>query len=151
MADHLRDQILANLKTTLTGLTTTGGRVYADRTDALAADEVPGLTIVQGDESCEYLTMHAPRSVRASFDVDVTAYDARTAAQADARKRANTIAKEVQTAIAANLSLTAVCKFVNLVQTSFDLDSEGDSPSAMARMRYQVTYCFYENAPDTPA
>lgn len=150
MADHLRDQILLNLKTVLTGLTTTGSRVYADRTDALASDEVPGLTIVQGSETCEYQTLTAPRLVRAFFEVEVNACDARTAAQADARKRANTIAKEVQVAIAGSLSLSGVCKFINLQQTDFDLDTEGDKPSAVARMRYGITYYFYENAPDTP-
>lgn len=150
MADHVRDQILAALKTTLTGLTTTGARVYADRTDPLAADEVPGLVIVQGSESCEYKTQTSPRLVIANFDISVRAYDTRTAAQADARKRANTIAKEVQIAIAGNLSLGALCKYINLSQTEFDLDSEADGPSAVADMRYAVTYCFYENAPDVP-
>lgn len=147
MADHLRDQILVALKTALTGLTTTASHVYADRTDALAAGEIPGLTINQGNETTEYATLGGPRLVKAYFDVMVDAYDARTAAQADARKRANTIAKEVQIAIGANLSLGALCKYVNLAQTDFDLSTEGDSPSAVARMRYQVFYMFAENDP----
>ena len=151
MADHLRDQILDALKTAITGLTTTASRVYADRTDALAASELPGLTIVQASESCDTETFTYPRLVKANFDVQVSAFDARTAAQADARKRANTIAKEVQAAIAAARSLGGLCKFINLVQTDFDLDTEGDQPAAVARMRYAVNHCFYENAPDVPA
>lgn len=151
MADHVRDQILAALKTTLTGLTTTGARVFADRTDPLAADEVPGLVILQGSESNTYLTMGYPRTVAASLSVQVNAYDARTGAQADARKRANTIAKEVQTAIGVDVDLGGLSQDVRIAGTEFDLDSESDLTNAVAEMRYEITYHFKETTPDVAA
>lgn len=149
MAEHLRDQILDALKTTLTGLTTTGARVYADRTEALAENDRPGLTIIQGDESPpEYLTLAYPRTVRAEFTVSVNAYDARTAAQGDARKRANRICKEVQAAIGLDVDLGGLVHDTRTAGTSFELDGGSDNEAASAEMRYRIIYQFKETAPD---
>lgn len=151
MVDHVRDQLLARLKLTLTGLLPTGSNVFLDRTDALDEDERPGLTINQGNETCEYMTMGYPRTVIARFDVDIDAYDDRSVAQADARKRANTIAAAVQAAIGADVDLDGLAQEVRLMQTDFDLDTEGDRPAAVAMMKYQVTYHFKETTPTVAA
>lgn len=151
MADHLRDQIMAAMVTTLTGLTTTGVNVFPDEDDPVENAELPCLVLLQGGETNEVVTMPTPRLMRAFFDVDVIAYVKRTHAQADVRKKANTICKEVQTAMAGNVSLSGLAKYATLVQTDFELTGEAEKPAAMARMRWQVFYCYAENAPDTPA
>jgi hypothetical protein len=149
MADHLRDQILASLKTAITGLTTTGANVFADRTDELQANEVPGLTLNQGGaETPEYKSTGYPRTIIATFDVEISAYDQRTRAQADARQRCNTIDKEVQAAVAAWAHTSTLITDMQRGQTDFDLSTESDKTAAMVRMRYFLQYVYKENAPD---
>lgn len=150
MALHLRDQIMDALATALTGLTTTGARVYVDRdadTEPLADGELPGLTIVQGDETSEVRTLQTPRVFERLLDVDISAFVKLTTSTA-ARKQLNLIDKEVQIAIAANLSLGVGAKYITPVQASFEFAGDGDKPLARARLRYQVMYLFAENAPD---
>jgi hypothetical protein len=148
MADHMRDQILAAVNTALTGLTTTGSRVYLDQDNPLEDGELPGLTILQAGESTEVQTMPRPRLMQAVFDVDVSAYVKRTHAQGDARKTINTICKEVQ--IAMSTAALAGAKYATLVQTDFQLSGDAENPVAMATMRWQILYFYQENAPDVP-
>jgi len=59
---HLRKQIRDNVVTVLTGLSTTGSRVYASRVYPMAAANLPGLCVYTKSESVEILTMTPPRS-----------------------------------------------------------------------------------------
>lgn len=148
MADHLRDQILTAVSAALTGLATTGPRVFLDQDNPLEDGELPGLTILQAGESNEVVSMPRPRLMQAVFDIDVSAYVKRTHAQNDVRKQVNTICKEVQVAMAT--APLAGAKYATLVQTDFQLSGDAENPVAMATMRWQILYFYQENAPDVP-
>lgn len=150
MALHLRDQIMDALATLLTGLTTTGARVYVDQdadSEPLADGQLPGLTIMQRDESSEMVSLPQPRIFQRLLDIEIVAHVKLTTPTA-ARKQLNLIDKEVQTAIAGSLSLGGACKHLTPQQVDFEFDGGGDKPMARARMRYQALYLFAENAPD---
>lgn len=153
MALHLRDQIMDALATLLTGLTTTGSRVYVDRdadSEPLSAAELPGITIQQVDESVQALTLGQPRHLERYLNVQIDAFVKLTTSTL-ARKQLNLIDKEIQTAIAGSLSLGGVCKYVTATQVDFSTAGDTDKPQSRARMNYQVFYMFTETTPDTAA
>lgn len=150
MALHLRDQIVDAVKTLLTGLTTTGARCYVDRDideEPIGAAELPALNIEQGDESSEAATISAPRTMQAFLDITVTGFS-KLATGTLARKKLNLISQEVQVAMAGDRSLGGLCKYTTLMQTDFELSSQGEQPVGLVRMRYQVLYLYAENTPD---
>ena len=150
MALHMRDQIMDAIGAALGALTTTGARVYLDRddlTEPLSGEELPGLTIVQGEDSSEPLNLNVPDTIRAVLDVDVVAHVKRTTNTAT-RKQLNLISQEVQVAIGANRTLSGLCERVYPVQATPEIIGDGDKPMGRLRMRYQVIYLYRENAPD---
>lgn len=151
MALHLRDQIMDALATALTGLTTTAARVYVDRddlTEPLGDNELPGITITQGDEQSEVLSLSPPATIQAVLDVDVVAHVKLTTSTAT-RKQLNLISQQVQVAVGANRTLSGLCEHVAPVQASPEIVADADKPIGRLRMRYQVLYLYRENAPDT--
>ena len=50
---HVRQQIRERVATTLTGLTTTGSRVYQSRVYPLGPNNLPGLLVFTSSESSE--------------------------------------------------------------------------------------------------
>lgn len=147
MALHLRDRIVDAIGTLLTGLSTTSTRVYLDRVDVLEAAELPGLTIMQANESSEPLTVSTPRTMQAVLDVDVTCHS-KLATGTLARKQLNLMTQEVQVAMAGDRSIGALAKVATLVQTDFDYSGDGEYPVGTARMRWQILYLYAENTPD---
>jgi len=59
---HLRKQIRDNVVTALTGLSTTGSRVYASRVYPMAAANLPGLCVYSKSEEVETTTITRPRT-----------------------------------------------------------------------------------------
>jgi len=150
MALHLRDQIMDALATLLTGLTTTGARVFVDRdadSEPLADGELPGLTIMQRDETPETVSLPQPRIFQRELNIEIVAHVKLTTPTA-ARKQLNLIDKEVQIAIAGSLSLGGACKHLTPTPIDFEFDGGGDKPMARARIGYRALYLFAENAPD---
>ena len=59
---HLRKQIRDNVVTALTGLSTTGSRVYTSRVYPMAAANLPGLCVYAKSEEVETTTVTRPRT-----------------------------------------------------------------------------------------
>ena len=59
---HLRKQIRDNVVTALTGLSTTGSRVYASRVYPMAAANLPGLCVYAKTEEFETTAITRPRT-----------------------------------------------------------------------------------------
>jgi hypothetical protein len=59
---HLRKQIRDNVVTALTGLSTTGSKVYASRAYPMAAANLPGLCVYARSEEVETTTITRPRT-----------------------------------------------------------------------------------------
>ena len=69
---HVRQLIRDNVTTTLTGLTTTGTRVYRSRVYPVAT--TPGLAIYTKSESVEYSSMSGQRTQFRSLALTVEIY-----------------------------------------------------------------------------
>lgn len=150
MALHLRDQIIAGLVSALTGLTTTGARVYADRdTDGepLGDDMLPGLVILSADQADEPLTLSIPRTIAASFDVDVVAH-VKAASNSAARLLANLVAKEVAAALGAQPLLASLGALITPSQSPPEWEGGAELPTGRLTLRYRVRYHYKENAAD---
>lgn len=151
MALHLRDQIMDALATLLTGLTTTGTRVYLDRdtdTEPLGTDQFPGLTMEQRDDVAENLTLGG-RVFQRSLNVEVVAHVKRVTGT-QARKQLNLINQEIEVALYSDRSLGGLCKYIN--PGNFDFSTAGDADLVVARMtmQFNVIYLYAEGAPDVP-
>ena len=69
MADHLHKQIRAALVSKLTGLTTSGSRVYANRLYPMDSTSLPGLRLYADSESAEVVTVHGPAVLERTLDI----------------------------------------------------------------------------------
>lgn len=144
MADHLHKQIRDKLKTALTGLTTTGSRVWANRLQPLQDANLPALRLYADEERTEPLTIHAPRMVSRELTVVVEACAKATTALDDTL---DLISKEVEIALAAGLTFGAVNLPVFYTGMSFD-DEQLDKPVAVKRMTFSIPFQAMSNAPD---
>lgn len=145
MANHVRQQIREAIGTLLTGLTTTGARVYQSRVFALtAATELPCILIYtlqeatsREDSFCQYVRR---------ITVAVEAVAEPTANVDDVL---DTICKEVEAKMATNKLLSGLATDVVIQRTDVQLQG-GDSERTVgaARMSWEVLTITLEGAPD---
>lgn len=151
MALHIRDRIVDAIATLLTGLTTTGGRVYVDRdsdNEPLGTDQFPGLTIQQRDDTAENLTLGG-RVFQRALNLEVVAH-VKLVTGTLARKQLNLINQEIEAALFTDRSLGGLCKYIK--PGNFDFSTTGDADLVVARMQmqFQVIYLYAEGVTDTP-
>lgn len=150
MALHLADQIIDAVGVLVTGLTTTGARVFMDRdlaTEPLADSELPGLAVTIGDEQDTPETLDNPSVMNATLDIDITVA-VKLSTMTLARKQLNLCRNEIQKAIAADRKLGGKCEKIQIAQASYEFDGASDKPIATVTLRYQAQYLYYENTPD---
>lgn len=111
MADHVIQQLVTAVQTRLTGLATTGARVYAQRPVEyeLQESELPALRIYEEGEEIEPLLIHAP-----AYRRDVTLrVQAVVKAASGVSATLLAIRKEVEIALATDLTVAG--RLVSLV------------------------------------
>jgi hypothetical protein len=147
MADHVSEQIIAAAVAALTGLATTGARVYDSRVHPLQDAEVAAgaLLVDQGDESDETLSIGADRLVEREMELLVVAKVKQTASY---RATINQIRKEVEVQIAQDDTLGGKCKYINPRRGELELAGDGEKPVASYTMVFSVVYVTALNAPD---
>ncbi len=145
MANHLRRQIREAVATAVTGLTTTGSRVFQSRVYPLELTDLPALLIATLSETSEPVTIHGPRELMRVLSVQVSGI---TKATADLDDALDGICKEVEIALASDITLGGKCKSVTLTTTSMELTGGSDTPVGRATMVFKVDYYAMENAPD---
>lgn len=143
---HLRTKIRTALATALTGLTTTGPRVYKSRIYPLEQDKLPALLIYSNNESAEATGRCVPRVINKSYLVDVVAVARATADLDDA---IDAICEEVEIALATPcVELDAIATTdIALLRTTLEFDGAAEIPVGRARMTYRVDYKSPENEP----
>lgn len=146
MADHVRAQIRAAMKTAVTGLVTTGANVFVDHAYPLEIAALPGLLIRTLSEASQPQSLPSPRRYQRSARFVVYAL---AQLETDVQNTLDQICKEVEIALAMPNSLTGA-KTTTLLATAFDLSGDGSQPVGRAAMTYECTYFTAENAPDTP-
>jgi len=145
MANHVRQQIREQIGSTLTGLTTTGTRVYQSRIYPLQVDLSPTLLIYTKSETSEPIVIGSSRTVMRILTVVIEAYVKATTNSDDT---IDTITKEVEIALAADTTLNGLAKDCYLESTEIDYNGEGEQPIGVASLNFNVSYITAENAPD---
>jgi len=144
---HARKQIRDAVVATITGLPTTGSRVFASRVYPLAAGtDLPGLLVYTVDEASEVNGMSRPRTLHRVLTLRVDAV-ARAASSLD--DTLDTICAEVEAALSNTKPAGVMDLF--LASTEIELTRAGDQPYGIAHMQFQIAFNTKENAPETVA
>lgn len=150
MAAHVRKQIRDHVVTTLTGLATTGGRVYTHRRYPLGRGELPGLLVYTMSENVVTETMGVPRRLNRDLQLGIEVVASDDEGTLD--DTLDQICKEVETALAtdplrAGLALDTRLEGVEITVASGD----GQMPIGKAAMSWIIPYGTRETIPDVPA
>jgi hypothetical protein len=130
---HVRQQIRDQLKTTLTGLTTTGDNVFASR--VYPHELLPSLAIYTTSE--ELGEESGTRQLRLLNIV----VEARVKAVGNFDDTLDNIGAEIETAIFANdTTLGGLCKDIDLDGVEIEYSGESDQPTALMHMRFVALY-----------
>tara|TARA_R110002012_G_scaffold98074_3_gene235274 strand:+ start:288 stop:722 length:435 start_codon:yes stop_codon:yes gene_type:complete len=131
---HVRQQIRNQLKTTLTGLTTTGANVFNSR--VYNHDVLPCLTIYTlGEELGE-------ESANKQFRILEVMVEVRAKAANNLEDTLDTIGAEVEDAIFANgdTTLSGKCKDFDYEGLSIELSGEAEQAVGLMTMRFIAIY-----------
>jgi len=145
---HVRQQIRDDIVATLTGLATTGSNVFRSRIFPLEQTNLPALVIYSKSETSEYDTIGLPRSVNRVLDVAVEAY---VKGVSNYDNTLDTIAVEVEEAIAADVTLGGLAKDAQITAFEADFAGDGEQPVAVGRFTITVEYRTVENDVETAA
>lgn len=149
MADHARTQIRDAAVTRVTGLSTTGTRVFKSRVYPLEKADLPGLLVrvaLGVPETVEVQTVHAPRVLDRTMPLEIVGV---ARATDDLDDDLDQIAKEGEAAmagfVAANPTLVKDC---TLRSTTIEITDGQEKPLGTVTLQYDVNYFTYDNAPD---
>ena len=140
---HIRQAIRDNVKTTLTGLATTGDRVYVNRIYPFIQQVSNGILIYTESESTDYLTMGRPRSQERSLTLKVEIY---AKATANLDNSIDDIALEIENVLYNDPSRGGVATDTMIMNFDSDFSGDGDSPVGVGILDIVVKYNCVENA-----
>ena len=143
MADHVRQQIRERIATTVSGLSTTGSRVYQSRIYPLATADLPGLLIYSTSEDSEIDVMGS--GLNRSLSVSIEGY-VRAVSEMD--DKIDDLCKEVEVAMAEDSTLNGLAKNSFLASTEIEYSADGDQPIGVVTLSYAVQYRTASTAPD---
>ncbi len=141
MANHVRQQLRESVGAVLTGLTTTGARVYQSRVYPFQTTDLPCLVITTDGDAVEYLVLKHPGQQQRDTQVRIEAYAKATSNLDDTL---DTICKEVEIALA-----NSDIKNILLKGTQIDMEVLGDQPVGKATLIYNKVLHTVSNAPDS--
>lgn len=141
---HVRKLIRDDIKSTLTGLATTGTRVYQSRVYPIDSSKLPGILIYNKNETVEYQSISLPRGqMRTSvFAVEVyvkgtTNYD----------NSLDQICLEIEQAMYNDVTRAGYAKDTRIISFEADFNGDGDQPVAVATLTIEVLYRVSESNP----
>lgn len=126
----IRDQVI----TSLTGLTTTGTRVFNSRIYPNEQSKLPLLNVYTISENSE---LDAVGSLLRSVDLVVEGF---ASANSNIENTLDTIAKEVEEALGSDITLNNTCKNHFISSTEVTLANEGSLPIGVVRLVFTVIY-----------
>lgn len=144
MTAHVRQQIQEQFVRNCANLTTTSTRVFKSRVYDITQTDVPGLCIYANSETSSRATMQTTDSLERTLDVIVEGYVQQTVEMDDTM---DTIAAEVEVAIASDPTCNGLAKDTVLTSTELTMTGEGDLPGGMVRMTWTVLYFTKTTAP----
>jgi hypothetical protein len=144
---HVRKLIRDNIKTVLTGLTTTGSNVFQTRLFPIEEGNMPALCIYTKTEVTDYSSMTPPRTQYRTLEIAVEAYVKGTSLLDNS---IDTIAVEVEEALATDLTRGGNAKDTLITGVEIDYSPDGEQSVGIARFTVQVVYVTLENDIETP-
>lgn len=145
MPTHLHTQIRAALKTALTGLSTTGPRVFANRLRPMNEADLPGLRIALDDEQSDPETMHMPVQQARTLTLSVECCAKVTTGLDDLL---DAISLEVETALSAGFVVDGETLYPEYTGMQFS-DELADKPVGIKQLNYSVQFAAMSDAPHT--
>jgi len=150
MPNHIRRQIREAFATQVTGLATSGARVYQSRIRNMAAEDLPGLKIYTEQESIED---NAGTTYQSNPDLQhrtiLLRCEAMIKATADVDDKLDLMCQEVEIAIAANPTLGGLARLQCwLVSTAIDFDGSLEQPVGRAVMTWKIVTLTMSDRPD---
>ena len=145
MASHLRKQIRDAVAAALTGLATSGARVYESRTHELQDANLPGLRIYTNSEDARVSEiLSSNRVLERDLELVVEACSKKSSGLDD---ELDLMVQEVEVAIAANQGAGGA-KWIQLKSIEIDMEGEAEKEIGVARMTFEVRYNAALSAPD---
>lgn len=141
---HVHTQIRNAIATALTGLATTGARVFPNRLYAMDSASLPGLRVFMDADEVTTETVHSP-SVQSH--VLTVAVECCARAAADLDDALDQISLEVETAIGAGISVSGKSLQITFEGSQID-DEPGSPPVGVKRLVFRVSFFTASNAPD---
>ena len=142
---HLRQSIRERIATDVTGLSTTGSNVFQSRVYPVEDGSLPCLLVYTTSEESEVDTMESPRQMKRLLNVIVQGVVGATTPD----DTLDTISKEVEVAIAGDVTINSLAKNSFLSSTEIEFNSEGAKPIGIVRLNYVVEYRNLDNAPES--
>lgn len=139
---HVREQIRNRFATLLSALA--GGRVYTSR--VYPVELLPAIGIFANTETATADPVILASRLNREVDVVV---EIALEAIADVDQEVDDIAASVETAIAADPTLSGLAVDTTLTATNTTIDGEGEIPLAFARMNFRVWYRTSASDPTT--
>jgi hypothetical protein len=146
---HLRTQIRNKVAEMVTGLSTTGSRVFTSRVHPLQGSDLPGLCIWTRSEEISDEEGRVEGVQQRTVIIDVVGYEQLKNGLDDTLDK---IAEEVEIAIFADRFLGNLVAALDLVDTNIELIAEEiEQPVGEITMTFQATYLVQEGWPATVA
>lgn len=148
MANHLRRQIREAVATLLTGLTSTGSRVFQSRVQALKDNQLPALLINTNAEEIEFATIHDAPLLQRTLTIEVVV---KAKATNDLDDVIDQIMKEVEAKVyenKASYTLNGLVSGLNLEAIDVEMNGEGEAKVGSSVMRFNAVYFNQAATPD---
>ena len=142
---HVRQQIREAAATTLTGLATTGARVFQSRLRPLRDIDLPCLLITTGDEQIETVGISPHPMLERQLALKVRAVAKDTTDLDDALDQ---MLAEIETALD-GATFNGRADSIALTGIAIEMSDELEQPVGVATATYQVTYYTAAGSPGT--
>jgi hypothetical protein len=144
VANHLRRQIREAVATLLTGLTTTGNRVFQSRVQTLKDNQLPALVILTNEETVTQSTIHSNPLLERQLSVQVIA---KAKANTNLDDTLDQIIKEVEMAVFASDAANTLGGLVKgLVLDSLDITFNGEAETKVGEAVMAFTAVYFNQA-----
>lgn len=142
---HVRKSIRDNIVATLTGLSTTGARVYPTRVYPIADALLPGIAIYTRSEEVLNSTITIGRNLVRTLTVAVEIYAKGVTGLDDT---VDAIASEIEVALAADVTRGGLAKDTRVLSFESDFSGDPDQPVGTGTITVEIDYVTIEGAPE---
>ena len=142
---HLRQSIRERVAADVTSLVTTGSNVFQSRVYPVEDSKLPCLLVYTTSEESEVTEMASPRPITRILNVVVQG----VVAMATPDDTLDLISKEVEVALAADVTINSLANNSFLSSTEIEINADGAKTIGTVMLNYSVEYRNLDNNPET--